>query len=90
MVRTTWELQMQVVWMVLVTLGAGPRRGSGGLAVAQVPPGRGAGDISPPVLAGPWLEWRSGAPLGAGTRRQQSRVSLLAVTCNCVLYYAQT
>jgi len=31
-----------------------------------------AGDFTGPSLAGPWLEWRSGAGLGAGTRRQQA------------------
>jgi hypothetical protein len=39
------------------------------------------------VLAGPWLEWRSGARLSGETGASDVR-PLLAVTCSCVLYYA--
>jgi hypothetical protein len=51
---------MQVVWMLLVTLG---------LALGEIlgrNPGNRLGHASvtshPPSFAGPWLEWRSGAP----------------------------
>ena len=64
---------MQVMWLVLVTLGAGPRRNPG--ARGDNPRNRlGQAPVTahPPSFAGPWLEWSSGARLGAEIRRQQS------------------
>jgi hypothetical protein len=59
---------MQVMWMVLVTLGLA-LGGILGLAVISQVTARARRLVTAccPSFAGPWPEWRSGAPLGAGT-----------------------
>ena len=70
---------MQVMWMVLVSLGLALGGILGLAVITQVTAWARRRDFSPPRPCRPWLEWRSGAHR-ALNRRQQAGTSLLSIT----------